>query len=107
MNSLPTVARVLFSSCIAMSVLCAGCDGDLRGSSAPSTDGASYLVVDDDNGGRCGPILVDGRRWPHRIGERGRITAGQHRIACCVASDQDMVVEIAEGRVYTFDYWGP
>lgn len=107
MTTRPAVARPLWSVCIAMPVLCSGCDDDLRGSSAPSTDGASYFVVADDNGGGCGPILVDGRRWPHAIGERGRIAAGRHRIACGTTSGGDMAVDVPEGVVYTFDYWGP
>jgi hypothetical protein len=58
-----------------------GCsDGDLRGKSIPSTDGGTYLVIDDDNGGQCGPIKVDGREWNHEIHAPGPIEAGVHRI---------------------------
>jgi len=42
--------------------LSSGCDDDMRGTNAPSRDGNTWLIVDDDNGGGC-PILVDGNRW--------------------------------------------
>lgn len=87
--------------------LCAGCDDDIRGSNAPSRDGRTWLIVAEDNGRGCGPILVDGRRWAHAIGEPGRVAPGPHRIACGRSTDDDLIVEVRAGRTYTFDYWGP
>ena len=42
-------------------VAAVGCASrDLRGRSTPSKDGQTYLVIADDNGGKCGPMRVDG-----------------------------------------------
>jgi hypothetical protein len=78
-------------------------DGYLRGSVEPSPDGDTYLAVMDDNGGKCGPIKVDGVVWPYKIGELGRIAPGVHRIECGTANS----FEIPKGVVFRFDYWGP
>ena len=69
----------------------------------PSADGRSYLVVADDNGGECGPIKVDGQVWPHKIGEQGQVSPGQHKIEC----GGWVVFDIPTGVVFSFDYWGP
>lgn len=91
---------VLFLAGLAMT----GCDdGHLRGSVSPSSDGGTYLAVVDDNGGKCGPLLLDGKPWPHRIGEPGPVSPGRHRIEC----GGWVVFEIPKGVVYKFDYWGP
>jgi hypothetical protein len=82
----------------------AGCDdGYLRGSVTPSEDGLTYLAVVDDNGGHCGPLLVDGTPWEHGIGEAGLISPGRHSIKCGAPIE----FEIPEGVVFRFDYWGP
>ena len=86
-----------------MAFLCVACDQDLRGSSKPSPDGKTYLVVADDNGGRCGPLTIDGAEWPHKIGEPGAIEPGMHTIRC----GTEIQFEIPPGVVYSFDYWGP
>jgi hypothetical protein len=53
------------------------CNGDkLRGSSIPSNDGRTYLIVADNNGGDCGSIKVDGSTWSHPIGEAGLTQLG-------------------------------
>ena len=81
-----------------------GCsDGYLRGSVTKSQDGKTYLSVVDDNGGQCGPIIVDGKVWPHKIGEPGLISHGSHRIECGGWID----FEIPKGVIFSFDYWGP
>src|SRR5262245_64454972 len=81
--------------------LCSCDDGHLRGSVAPSQDGKTYLAVVDDNGGQCGPILVDGNAWPHRIGEPGPITPGRHSIECGTSIEFDIPTAV----VFSFDYW--
>ena len=87
-----------------LAALILGCgDGHLRGQVSPSPDGRTYLVVADDNGGRCGPIRVDGSLWPHAVGERGQIEPGRHTIEC----GTELSFEIPEGVVFSFDYWGP
>ncbi len=89
---------------IACTVFVIGCSKtDLRGSFKRSSDGQTYLVVDDDNGGHCGPIKVDGTNWPHRIGEPGEIEPGHHIISC----GGDIDFNIPRGVTYRFNYWGP
>jgi len=87
-----------------LSTLLVSCDdGHLRGSVVESSDGGTYLVVADDNGGHCGPITVDGQLWPHGIGERGKIEPGLHSIGC----GGEITFQIPPGVVFEFDYWGP
>jgi hypothetical protein len=103
--SLGHMARVgilLFASAIFIGLL-DGCKGELRGKSERSVDAKTYLVVDDDNGGGCGPILVDGRNWPHPIHSPGPIEPGVHKIECGGAIE----FEIRQGTTFHFNYWGP
>jgi len=94
------VSLFAFIACIAV----AGCDdGYLRGSVAPSNDGKTYLAVVDDNGGNCGPIIVDGKTWSYKINELGVISPGRHKIECGGWIEFD----IPQGVVFSFDYWGP
>ena len=76
---------------------------DLRGTFKKSSDGRTYLIVADDNGGHCGPIKIDGKVWPHRIREPGVIEPGHHTIEC----GGEIEFDIRPGVVYSFDYWGP
>lgn len=76
---------------------------ELRGRYEPSADGKTYLVIEDDNGGHCGVLSVDGERWPHRIHERGEVEPGIRTISCGAAID----LAIKPGNIYYFDYWGP
>lgn len=81
-----------------------GCgDSHLRGSVEPSRDGKTYLIVADDNGGGCGPILLNGKPWPHDIGVAGEIAPGIQTIEC----GGSMQFDVPQGVVFTFDYWGP
>ena len=83
---------------------CVGCGkSNLRGTFEASRDGKTYLAVIDDNGGHCGPIRVDGKPWPHPIGEAGHIDPGHHRISC----GGEIEFDIPRGVVFKFDYWGP
>jgi len=59
--------------------------------------------VEDDNGGGCGPILVDGKPWPHAIGVAGPIAPDKHSIEC----GNDIQFAIRPGTIFRFDYWGP
>jgi hypothetical protein len=79
---------------------------DLRGRSEPSHDGATWLAIEDDNGGSCAPLLVDGEPWPHAAGVPGRVRPGPHRIACG-RDDPGLEVSVQAGTVFHFDYWGP
>lgn len=96
--------RLLIALCFLLSAALLGCDdGYLRGSVAPSKDGRTYLVVADDNGGACGPLLLDGKPWPYKINQPGLVSSGRHRIECGGWIEFD----IPQGVVFRFDYWGP
>ncbi|HXM63823.1 MAG TPA: hypothetical protein VN950_23380 [Terriglobales bacterium] len=75
----------------------------MRRSTYPSKDGYTYLAVVDDNGGKCGPIKVDGKVWPYSIGQAGRVESGRHTIQC----GGSIQFDIPKGVVFKFDYWGP
>jgi hypothetical protein len=76
---------------------------DLRGESSPSPDGKTYLIIADDNGGKCGPLLVDGAVWPHTINSPGEVRPCRHVIAC----GTDISVQVDSMTTYRFTYWGP
>jgi hypothetical protein len=78
-------------------------DRELRGKASPSPDGRTYLSVDDDNGGKCGPILVDGKKWPYPPRVIGEVDPGKHVIAC----GGEIGFVIKPGTTFHFDYWGP
>jgi|SRR6186713_713757 len=82
---------------------CACSQGDLRGSAVPSQDGGTYLVVDDNNGGLCGAIRVDGQDWKASLHSAGRVSPGVHEIACGTRIE----FEVREGTTFHFNYWGP
>jgi hypothetical protein len=106
MKSSPsTSARVgLRLLLLSLAIALSACDdGDLRGAVTKSSDGKTYLAVVDDNGGGCGPIIVDGKVWPHKIGEAGPINPGRHKIECGGWIEFD----IPQGVIFRFDYWGP
>jgi len=94
--------RRTFCWLVGLSVI--GCTAhDLRGSSTPSLDGQTYLVVVDDNGGQCGPLTVDGAPWPHAVGVAGAIIPGDHIVTC----GTEVAVRVESGQTYRLDYWGP
>ena len=78
-------------------------DGDIRGHAVSSPNGKTYLVVDDDNGGKCGPITVDGHVWRARLHAPAWISPGLHQIAC----GSSAAFEVKAGTTYHFSYWGP
>jgi hypothetical protein len=63
---------------------------ELRGHSAVSEDGQTYLVVAEAPG--CATLLVDGKRWPHKFGARGIVRRGVRRIAC--PNDSSALVQV-------------
>jgi hypothetical protein len=96
------MVRVVFFA--ASLVLCVACNHrQPRGGSTPSQDGYTYLAVMDDNGGKCGPIKVDGKVWPLSIGQAGRLEPGSHTIEC----GGSIQFDIPKGVLFKFDYWGP
>lgn len=76
---------------------------ELRGRDKYSPDGKTYLVIEDDNGGNCGPLIVNGKQWPHNLYEKGQIEPGEVSIECGTW----MGVDVRAGTIYYFDYWGP
>ncbi len=88
---------------MAAAVLTACDDGHLRGAVTPSEDGKTYFGVIDDNGGHCGPIMLDGREWTRPIGEVAEIPPGRHTISC----GAEISFDVPDGVVFLFDYWGP
>ena len=94
--------RLLLIPAFAFLIGCAE-GGYLRGSVVPSKDGKTYLSIVDDNGGGCGPILVDGKKWKYALHEPGPISPGIHTIDC----GGEIEFEIPAGKVFSFDYWGP
>jgi len=82
---------------------CSKNKSELRGTYSPSLDGRTYLIIMDNNGGHCGPILVDGKAWKHSIGQIGEVQPGAHTVAC----NTELTININPGVVYHFNYWGP
>lgn len=76
---------------------------ELRGRYKPSPDGKTNLVVEDNNGGKCGLLLVDKKEWPHGLNKKGEVEPGGHSIECGTW----VGVTIQEGTTYYFNYWGP
>jgi len=76
---------------------------ELRGKYKPSQDNKTYLVIEDDNGGQCGPLYVNKKKWPHAVNVRGETLPGEHLIKCGTS----VIVNIKKGNTYYFDYWGP
>jgi hypothetical protein len=93
-------------SCLIMATIVSACaGGELRGHSIASPDGKTYLVVDDDNGGECGGLRVDGKTWSYKIHSEGPITAGTHKIECGTSGTRSF--EVRQGTTFHFNYWGP
>ena len=104
---MPPASRAVITVCCITLTALSGCsDRELRGRSVDSPDGGTYLVVDDDNGGRCGPLRIDGRDWPHEIGEPGPIAPGAHEITCG-GDGTGISFAVRSGTTFHSDYWGP
>ncbi len=97
---------VLAHALLSVVLMASGCkERDLRGKETKSTDGKTYLVVDDD----CGsPVYLDGSRWPHATHVAGEVSPGQHEIACGAgARGSGAWFRVKPGTTFHFDYWGP
>jgi hypothetical protein len=75
----------------------------LRGKAEPSKDRQAYLVIEDDNGGACGSMFVDGKLWPYKTHVQGPIAPGPHVIIC----GSEIEFDIPPATIFHFDYWGP
>ena len=91
--------RYLFLICL----LIASCSyhRELRGKVYKSKNKSTYLVILDD----CNQnkIYVDGKIWTIKTNELGEISPGLHKITGC----GEVTIEIKEGTIFKFDYWGP
>lgn len=76
---------------------------ELRGRYKASLDGKTYLVIEDNNGGGCGPLYVNKKIWSHKLNKKGEVISGTNSIEC----GTKMSIIIKEGTTYYFDYWGP
>lgn len=99
----PSLQRASVAGLVGLVAMLACDDGHRRGSVESSADGKTYLAIVDDNGGKCGPMLVDGQVWPHAIGQPGLVEPGAHKISC----GGEIQFNIPSGVVFRFDYWGP
>jgi hypothetical protein len=86
-----------------ISLLIASCSyhRELRGKVYKSKNKSTYLVILDD----CNQnkIYVDGKIWTIKTNELGEISPGLHKITGC----GEVTIEIKEGTIFKFDYWGP
>ncbi|MDH5656187.1 MAG: hypothetical protein OEZ34_09780 [Spirochaetia bacterium] len=83
--------------------LSTGCsDGHLRGYVSVSHDGKTWFVLDDDGG--CDAVVLDGKIWKYKKGEKVRVLPGVHVISCL---ESEIEFEIPKGVVFHFNYWGP
>lgn len=84
---------------------------ELRGKTENSSDKKTYLIVEDNQGGKCGDIYVDGKIWNYKIGQAGQIEPGVHKIACVdnphEAKEMSISFNIPNETIFKFDYWGP
>jgi hypothetical protein len=80
-------------------------DREVRGKSVRSTDGNTYLVVEEPDGPACTTLYVDGQRWEHSLRTPGKISAGTHQIGC--GDSATIGFEVQPGTTFHLDYWGP
>ena len=98
-----SVKRFLIALGLVVVALGACAREPLRGRASQSADGGTYLVVADNNGGACGPILLDGAPWAFAIDSAGPVTPGVHRLAC----GTEVEFSVDSGTTFRFNYWGP
>jgi hypothetical protein len=91
---------IAFLACLAVT---ACTEKKLRGTTAPSPDTLTYLLVLDDNGCSKGDLLVDGKPWPYPKGSAGLINPGEHKIKC----HGEVSFVASKHSIFSFDYWGP
>jgi hypothetical protein len=95
------VAIFTFIAATSLAVSCS--KRELRGRIQKSNNGGSYLVINNDNGGKCGEVLLDGRKWPYPLHAFGQVPSGVHTLECGTKVE----FEIKPGTIFQFDYWGP
>ncbi len=77
---------------------------DLRGWWKYTSDGKTYLVIEDSDGAPVdNSCTLDGKPWPYETGQRGEIEPGVHELRC----PMNVGFKVPAGVEYHFDYWGP
>tara|TARA_Y100000588_G_C13536116_1_gene619941 strand:+ start:221 stop:532 length:312 start_codon:yes stop_codon:yes gene_type:complete len=95
--------KYLFTILLSLTLIACSDDEYLRGQVESSLDGKTYFGVIDNNGGKCGPLLLDGKPWELLLGEVAEIVPGEHIIHCGAS----ISFVVPKGVVFKFDYWGP
>jgi hypothetical protein len=87
----------------------AGCSrprrGDFRGTSTPSADHLTYLVVNTDERPGC-QVELDGRPWSYPDSTPGPISPGNHAVGCA-GDHQPARIVIHDGATFRLALWGP
>ena len=78
----------------------AGCKGEysLRGRAFPSSDGKTYLVIEEKESADCA-LVVDGKLWPYDVHKPGLVSPGVHGVSC----GGPVGFMVSTGTV--FDFW--
>ena len=97
------MSRMLLVIALVVGVGCG--DRDLRGKYVRSTDGETYLMVDEQDGPVCNTLYLDGHRWPHALHVAGKVAPGTHQIGCD-STGATLAFEAKVGTTYHFNYWG-
>ncbi|MBU2018630.1 MAG: hypothetical protein KJ941_03205 [Bacteroidetes bacterium] len=80
-----------------------GCfNRELRGKVIKSKDYGTYLIINEKDNENC-TLYVDDRVWPVEVGQKGKITPGNHKLKC----GGTVEITIKKGTTFSFDYWGP
>jgi hypothetical protein len=83
--------------------LYSGRNRNLRGWWTATSDGKTYLVIEDRDGSEESRCTLDGQPWTYRDGQRGEIKPGVHELRC----HMKVGFNVPSGVEYHFDYWGP
>jgi hypothetical protein len=81
-----------------------GCEErEFRGRIVRSAEGQTYIIVDDDSAGKCGPMMVDGKEWPYTLHAPELIKPDSHVIMC----GREVKLDIKKGTTFHFDFGPP
>jgi hypothetical protein len=98
------MSRTILIGCLSLGIACG--DRDLRGTYVRSSDGETYLVVDERDGPMCTTLYLDRQPWPYALHIAGRVTPGTHQLGCD-STGATLAFEARVATTYHFNYWGP
>lgn len=102
-RKLPVHIKIFFATLVLV-LSAVGCSDHIsRGKEVASPDGESYLIVDELDGPACEAPTVDGKLWNVPLHTPGKISAGEHKIACAAP----ITFVVRAGTIFHFEYWGP